>query len=59
MKFDFWIVTKCCTGVNEYDVTNSVNTTDPRQVSEVVCLIYRDLYQQDSAAISGRPLMIW
>jgi len=34
---------------NEYDVTNSVNTTDPRQVSEVVCLIYRDLYQQDTA----------
>ena len=34
---------------NEYDVTNSVKTTDPRQVSEVVCLIYRDLYQQDTA----------
>lgn len=34
---------------NEYDVTNSVNTTDPRQVSEVVCLIYRDLYRQDTA----------
>ncbi len=34
---------------NEYDVTNSVNTTDPRQVSEVVCLVYRDLYQQDTA----------
>lgn len=33
---------------NEYDVTNSVNTTDSRQVSEVACLIYRDLYQQDT-----------
>lgn len=39
---------------NEYDVTNSVNTTDPRQVSEVACLIYRDLYQQDTAGNLGR-----
>lgn len=33
---------------NEYDVTNSVNTTDLQQVSEVVCFIYQDLYQQGS-----------
>lgn len=39
---------------NEYDVTNSVNTTEPRQVSEVACLIYRDLYQQDTAGNLGR-----
>jgi len=34
---------------NEYDVTNQINTTDPQLVSEAVCRIYQDLYQQDSA----------
>ncbi|HEY7658644.1 MAG TPA: HD domain-containing protein [Burkholderiales bacterium] len=34
---------------NEYDVTNQINTTDPQHVSEAVCRIYQDLYQQDTA----------
>lgn len=33
---------------NEYDVTNSVNTTDAQDVSQTVCCIYQDLYQQDA-----------
>lgn len=33
---------------NDYDVTNRVNTTEPLGVSEEVCRIYRDLYQQDA-----------
>jgi len=34
---------------NEFDVTNRINTTDPQLVSEAVCRIYQDLYQQDTA----------
>lgn len=34
---------------SDYDVTNRINTTDPQIVSEAVCGIYRDLYQQDTA----------
>ncbi|HSB47882.1 MAG TPA: hypothetical protein VLD15_00035 [Burkholderiales bacterium] len=34
---------------NDYDVTNRINTTDPQIVSEAVCRIYQDLYQQDTA----------
>jgi hypothetical protein len=34
---------------NDYDVTNRINTTDPQVVSEAVCRIYQDLYQQDTA----------
>jgi len=33
---------------NDYDVTNRVNTTEPLDVSEEICRIYRDLYQQDA-----------
>ncbi len=33
---------------NDYDVTNRVNTTDPQVVSEAVCRIYQDLYQQEN-----------
>lgn len=33
---------------NEYDVTNSINTTDALGVSEAVSRIYQDLYQQDT-----------
>jgi hypothetical protein len=32
---------------NDYDVTNRINTTDPQVVSEAVCRIYQELYQQD------------
>jgi hypothetical protein len=32
---------------NEYDVTNSVNTTDLQEVSRAICDIYRQLYQRD------------
>lgn len=31
---------------NDYDVTNRVNTTDPQNVSQEVCRLYQDLYQQ-------------
>jgi hypothetical protein len=31
---------------NDYDVTNRVNTTDPQDVSQEICSIYQDLYQQ-------------
>ncbi|MDP1717000.1 MAG: hypothetical protein Q8L40_02905, partial [Burkholderiales bacterium] len=34
---------------NEYDVTNSINTTDSQQVAAEVCRIYQDLYQKDAA----------
>jgi hypothetical protein len=34
---------------SDYDVTNRINTTDPQIVSEAVCGIYRELYQQDTA----------
>jgi len=33
---------------NDYDVTNRINTTDPQVVSEAVCHIYQDLYQQEN-----------
>jgi len=33
---------------NDYDVTNRINTTDPQVVSEAVCRIYQDLYQEDN-----------
>lgn len=34
---------------SDYDVTNRINTTDPETVSEAVCSIYRNLYQQDTS----------
>jgi hypothetical protein len=39
---------------NDYDVTNSVNTTDPQNVSREVCRIYQDLYQQDTPQNLGK-----
>jgi hypothetical protein len=33
---------------NDYDVTNSVNTTDAGDVSDVVSRMYQELYQQDA-----------
>ena len=33
---------------NDYDVTNRVNTTRPDEVSQDVCRIYQELYQQDT-----------
>jgi hypothetical protein len=33
---------------NDYDVTNRINTTDPQVVSEAVCRIYQELYQEDN-----------
>jgi hypothetical protein len=33
---------------NDYDVTNRVNTTDPQDVSNEICRIYQNLYQQDA-----------
>ena len=33
---------------NDYDVTNRINTTDPPVVSNAVCRIYQDLYQEDN-----------
>ncbi len=39
---------------NDYDVTNSVNTTDPEPVSLEVSRLYRDLYQQDTPANLGQ-----
>jgi len=33
---------------NDYDVTNRINTTDPQVVSNAVCRIYEDLYQEDN-----------
>ena len=38
---------------NEYDVTDSVKTTDPDAVSAAVCRIYQDLYQRaDSGSVA-------
>jgi hypothetical protein len=31
---------------NDYDITNSINTTDPQDVASEVCRVYQDLYQQ-------------
>ena len=39
---------------NDYDVTNTVNTTDSEDVSTVVSRIYRDLYQQEAPASMDR-----
>lgn len=39
---------------NDYDVTNTVNTTDYEDVSAAVSRIYRDLYQQDAPATMGQ-----
>lgn len=39
---------------NEYDVTNTVNTTDPADVSEAVRNIYQDLYQKDAPETLGQ-----
>jgi len=33
---------------NEYDVTNSVNTTDVKEMSDVVSRMYEEAYQQDA-----------
>jgi hypothetical protein len=33
---------------NDYDVTNSVNTTDACEVSDVIARIYQELYQRDA-----------
>ena len=35
---------------NDYDVTNSVNTTDTKEMSDVVSRMYQDAYQQDAPA---------
>ena len=40
---------------NEYDVTNSVDTTDPTGVAGTVQDIYQDLYQKDAPENFGRP----
>jgi hypothetical protein len=39
---------------NDYDVTNSVNTTEPQDVSQEVCRIYQDLYQQATPQNLGK-----
>ena len=39
---------------SEYDVTNRVNTTDPRQVFSEVRRIYEYLYQRETAANLNR-----
>ncbi len=39
---------------NEYDVTNSVNTTDAQDVSQTVCRIYENLYQRDTPKNLGQ-----
>ncbi len=33
---------------SDYDITNRINTTDPRDVSKEIGRIYEDLYQQDA-----------
>ena len=33
---------------SDYDITNRVNTTDPKAVSKEIVRIYQDLYQQDA-----------
>ena len=33
---------------NDFDVTNRVNTTEPHEVSQEICRIYRNLYQQEA-----------
>jgi len=40
---------------NEYDVTNSVDTTDPAGVANTVRDIYQDLYQKDAPERFGQP----
>jgi len=40
---------------NEYDVTNSVDTTDPAGVADTVRDIYQDLYQKDAPERFGQP----
>ena len=42
---------------NDYDVTNSVNTTDPEEVSDEVSRIYQDLYQRDAPANLGQAFV--
>lgn len=39
---------------NDYDVTNSVNTTDPADVSKTVGQLYQDLYQKDAPENLGQ-----
>jgi hypothetical protein len=39
---------------NDYDVTNTVNTTETADVSDAVSRIYQDLYQQDAPVAMGR-----
>jgi len=39
---------------NEYDVTNSVDTTSPAGVSDTVRDIYQDLYQKDAPGTLGQ-----
>ena len=39
---------------NEYDVTNSVDTTSPADVSDTVRDIYQDLYQKDAPGNLGQ-----
>ena len=34
---------------SDYDVTNRINTTDSKVVSQEVCRVYQELYQQDTA----------
>lgn len=40
---------------NDYDVTDSVKTTDPGPVGREVCRIYEDLYQQPATAALAQP----
>ena len=39
---------------NDYDVTNRINTTEPQAVSQEVCRIYQDLYQQGTPGNLGQ-----
>jgi len=39
---------------NDYDVTNRVNTTDTQDVSQEICRIYQDLYQQATPQNLGK-----
>jgi hypothetical protein len=42
---------------NDFDVTNTVNTTIPQEVSDVVSRIYQDLYQRDAPTTLGQAFV--
>ena len=42
---------------NDFDVTDTVNTTVPQEVSSVVSRIYQDLYQRDAPGNLGRAFV--